>query len=367
MNFRLSPVCAAVLALILVVGPPGCRSEDPTTPSVRLPHVRVAHVVEVQARPRSRHLVLLQPGRRARLASRVGGQVVSIDVVDQQEVKAGETLVRFAKADARGGMLAAQASQTRIQAQIMDNLSELGRARSLAAQGAETARTVERLATERDTLSARLREAQAQMIRARDKSDATQIVAPFAGTVTRIDTELGEYAVPGVQILVVSQLDPLALEFTLTEDEAALHDAGGLRFAATVRDQNISTVLEWVSPEADQGTSSFPIRLVVPNPERSLRAGEAVDVEVIATAQKTQRALPATAIRYAGLESYALKLDGDKVAKVPVKVLDDAASLVTISGDLKTGDRVVRTGPVNLTDGDQVVVVEEPPDALAKR
>jgi multidrug efflux pump subunit AcrA (membrane-fusion protein) len=77
------------------------------------PHVRVEKVLEVSPRPKSRHLVLPQPARRARLSPRIGGQVLDLLVQVQQKVEAGDVLVRLAAGDSKGGLMTAKASISR--------------------------------------------------------------------------------------------------------------------------------------------------------------------------------------------------------------------------------------------------------------
>ncbi len=325
-----------------------------------LPHVRTAEVVEVSPRPKSRHLVLIQPARRARLSPRMGGQVLGLLVDEQDKVKTGDVLVRLAAQDSRGGLMSAKASISRIKEQLRDTERELKTARELVARGVETTRAVERLETNQATLKAQLREAKGTLVRAKDAVGASTLDAPFSGTITRIDTELGEYIGPGNVALVLSQLHPLAAEVPLSEAEVALHDKGGLGFALVVRERRLEPEIEWIAREADEGTSTFTARLLIPNEEGSLRAGESAEVEVNGPQRAPVKAVPMTAVRYSTGAAYVLRLAGDEVERVEVEVLDDAGDMVTIAGDIATGDRVVATGPNSLMPGDTVVVAGAP-------
>lgn len=355
------------LALALA-GMPACTAAESTAPEVApLPHVRAATVVDVVPEPKSRHLVLLSPARRARLAPRLGGQVVELAVTEQQEVVAGEILARLASADPKGALMAAKASSTRIQESLRDTERELAVAQALVKKGAETSRTVERLETELATLNAQLRETQGQVVRAKDALGATTLEAPFAGTITRIDTELGEYVSPQSVAMELAQLDPLAAEVPLSEAELRLHDEGGLTFALRVRDELRPARLEWVAREADAGTSTFTARLLLDNPDDGLRAGESAEVEVRGPRLEPLQAVPMTALRWSSGSAYVLRLQGDVVERVAVRVLEDAGDLVAVDGELALGDRVVASGPTALMPGEQVVVVDTPAPAVAKR
>lgn len=372
--------------------PLACKKPESTALADRpLPHVRSAEVRRVKPRPGSRHLVLLEPERRARLAPRMGGQVIDIAAREQQAVQAGMVLAKLAADDSRGNLMAAKATIARIGESIADNERELNTARQLQAKGVESDRAVERLATTERTLKAQLREAKGQLVRAKDKSSAATIDAPFDGTVTEVITELGEYLAPGSPAFVLAQLDPLALEIPLTEREIVAHDAGGLRFEVVIRGDVRPATLEWIASEAEAGTSTFPARVKIDNPGQTLRAGESATVKVYAEGTEPVLAVPMTAVRWAAKQSFVLRLTdansdsklgedpgeesenakegqhGAAVERVDITVLDDAGELVAIEGPVEPGDHIVTAGPTALVSGDEVVVVASPAETLAAR
>ncbi len=344
----------------------GCDKPESTRLDEQpLPHVRAESVVQVSPRPKSRHLVLLEPARRARLSPRMGGQVIDLLVDEQQSVTVGTVLVKLASQDSKGGLMTAKASISRIKEQLRDTERELKTARELVSRGIETTRAVERLQTQRATYQAQLGEAKGTLVRAKDAMGASTIEAPFSGVVTRIDTELGEYIGPGNVAMVLAQLHPLAAEVPLSEAELAMYDASGLRFTLVIRGERIDPQVEWIANEADAGTSTFTARLRVPNEQGSLRAGESAQVEVHGPQQAAVLAVPMTAVRWSAQMPYVLRLRDAEVERVDVAVLDDSDDLVTISGPVAVGDRVVAAGPISLMPGDEVVVVDAPSETLA--
>ena len=103
----------------------------------------------------------------------------------------------------------------------------------------------------------------------------------------------------------------------------------------------------------------------MPNPSARLRAGESAQVEVFGPERAPITAVPMTAVRWAADVSYVLRLQGTKVERVEVTVLDDSEELVTIAGPVAAGDRVVAAGPLSLMPGDEVVVVDAQAETLA--
>lgn len=261
--------------------------------------------------------------------------------------------------------MTARASIERIDESLRDNARELETARTLLAQGIETSRAVERLETTKATLQAQLREARGQLVRAKDKVGATELLAPFPGTILSVDTEVGEYVGPGQVAVVLAQLDPIALEVPLTQNEVSLHDSGGLSFRVRARGKLHEPKIDWIASEAVSGTNTFLARLELPNPDGVLRAGELVDVEIVGAAQGRVKAVPSTAVRWTADRAYVLVLEGDKVARVDIDVREDVGGQVVIEGGVSLGQKVVSTGPTALLPGDKVQVVDGPAETLA--
>ncbi len=359
-----SRLVRAALTVILTTGSlsvvacSGAADEDSALP---VPHIRAAQVVERAPSGQSRHLALLEPVRRARLAPRYGGQVTEILVDEEAEVQAGELLVKLAAGDAKAQVQSASGALAQARERVKDNARELKRSEQLVAKGAEAARGAEQRRSTNVELRGAKRQAQGQLAQAQDRVKASRLKAPFTGTVTRIETEVGEYADVRSPVMILADLSELAIEVKLSEREAALHDQDQLSFTALIRDQEVATKLDWISTEADEGTSTFTARLVIDNLDaetggRRFRAGESVEVFVTGKRGVPRPAVPTTAIRWAGPSSYVLRLDDDRVIQVPVNVLDDAGDLVTIDSELALGDWVVASGPLNLRSGDRVEV-----------
>lgn len=341
-------------------------------PEASIPVVRAAEVTRTRPRATTRHLVLLEPARRARLAARLGGQVKALAVAEQSRVATGDVLVELEAEASRGALVSARAAVSRIEAELADSGRELKSARSLEDRGVENRRSVERTETRRAALEAQLREARGNLIQAKDRADASQIVAPFGGVVTRIDTELGEYLQPGAVAAVVAELDPLVAELMLTEDEIAGLDRDTAGFSASIRGRPVPVELEWVAQEAEPGTSTFRARLRIANGDGGLRAGETADIEVrTGGAVAAALGVPATAVRWSSGQAYVLRVESTqgqpRVERVDVDVVDDAEALVIVRGELKEGQSVVSTGPFNLAPGDTVQVEARDPTSLAAR
>ncbi|PRQ03457.1 multidrug efflux system subunit MdtA [Enhygromyxa salina] len=360
------------LALALV----GCGGGDEgkAEAEARVARVRIAEVVEVVPEVSSRHLVLLEAWRRAQLSPRYGGQVAELLVEEQAEVAAGEVLVRLVDADARGSLMSANASRQSSQKRLADLERQLADARELFDSGAGTRREVERLETEVETTRASIRQASGQIIQSRDRKSANEITAPFAGVVTVLDAELGEYASPGAPLVTLSELERLAVEVPLSQLEMVIHARGKLEFEVLIRGVREDAELEWIAREADEGTNTFPARLRIDNRSQRLRAGEAVEVLVRGDEGEPEIVVPPTAIRWEAGQAYVLRATrvggGDEaeegreqLERVDVTVHQDVGGGVAVEGPLVPGARVVSSGPATLVDGDEAIMIPHAPRA----
>ncbi|MFO7567164.1 MAG: efflux RND transporter periplasmic adaptor subunit [Enhygromyxa sp.] len=350
---------------------PGCGGKPTQAVEERVPRVRIASVEQVVPWVESRHLILLVPWRRAALSPRYGGQIAELLIAEQAEVAKGDLLVRLVDADASGSLLSARASRTSAEARLADLERQLLDARALLQTGAGTRREVERLETELETTRASIRQAAGQVIQSRDRKAANTITAPFAGVITSLDAELGEYAAPGAALLTLSELDRLALEVPLSEHEMVLHEQRELEFEVRIRGQRVPATLEWIAREAELGSNTFPARLRIDNPDKRLRAGEAVEVRVRGERGQPVLTVPPTAVRWEGTAAYVLRASAtgsgeqarEQLERVEVTVHEDVDGRVAIEGPLTPGQRVVSSGPATLVDGDLAIAVPFAPDS----
>ncbi|MCA9698732.1 MAG: hypothetical protein KC431_14495, partial [Myxococcales bacterium] len=107
---------------------------------------------------------------------------------------------------------------------------------------------------------------------------------------------------------------------------------------------------------------------------------ETATVIVHGEAGKAVLAVPPTAIRWEGQQAYVLRATPDSkegdgkggeearvlLERVDVTVHEDVSGRVAVEGPIAAGDRVVRSGPQTLVDGDSVQAIEAPASPAAK-
>jgi RND family efflux transporter MFP subunit len=351
-----------MLAKLVVLGALcslSCSRADAYSRRDELPRVETAEVVLVAAVPPSRHVLALQPVRRSRLSPRYGGVISKLEFKAQERVTKGDVLVRFVGSEASARVATTQASLRVAQTELHGKRTEYERTQRLAKSGLVSEQDLEKIASEVQVLRAKVAEASAAIAQAKDLLDATELVAPYDGSVTEYFVQPGDYVEPPAPVLVFCDLEAFYVDVPLTEREAVLHDGKKLTMTTRIRGTKVPAELAWLSRSAGAGADRFVARLHIPDPDGRFRGGESAEVIVHPKREASSLAIPATALRWKQGESFVLRLSSsqDRLERVGIHVLGDFADRVTVEGKLAVGDRVVLGGPSSLAEGSRVEVL----------
>jgi membrane fusion protein (multidrug efflux system) len=283
----------------------------------------------------------------------LSGIVRSIEFESGRSVGAGQTLVRL-----ETGTEQAQLAQ----AQAQHDLAKLNleRGRQLVAKGVIAQAEYDRLDAE-----ARTSEAAVSTIRATIARKTVR--APFAGVLGIREISLGQHLNEGDAIVPLQSLDPLYVNFTLPQQDAADVHAGTLVHIAadTTTARNVSGKVTAVNSVIDEATRNVSVQATIPNPGLRLKPGMFVDVTVELGTHEHVIGLPASAINFApyGNSVYVVEtMKGPKgqsykgVSQRFVKTGRGRGDQVAILSGLKPGEEVVTSGVFKLRPGAAVMV-----------
>jgi membrane fusion protein (multidrug efflux system) len=135
----------------------------------------------------------------------------------------------------------------------------------------------------------------------------TVISAPFPGVVTATAVEEGELysapmaAGPGQSkgLVHIMQLDPLKLDLDI-DAQSVERIKRGMKVRLTVDQvpESIAVMgtVEWVNPQASAASRTFKVRLIVPNPSRTLRPGFFAEAHIILDQKQDVISVPRSAV-----------------------------------------------------------------------
>ncbi|MBV5271400.1 MAG: efflux RND transporter periplasmic adaptor subunit [Afipia sp.] len=291
----------------------------------------------------------------------VNGRVTEILFTPGARVKAGDPLLQIFDAPDQSD-LASYKAQTLAASLALD------RAKTLLAKSFGPQATVDQAQAAYDQANAAVAKTEAIISQKRIK-------APFDGELGVRLVELGQYLSAGTQIVSLTDLSQLYLNFTATEKDRAVLSVG-----QTVRivvdaypGRTFEGKITTIEPQISADTRNVRIQAMLANPDRILQPGMFASTTVELPPKPAVVTVPETSVDYT--------LYGDSVWLITeTKDADGKASLktdrtfvktgarvhgrVVIASGLKAGDKVVAVGQLKLQSGSAVAISSDPPPPI---
>jgi multidrug efflux system membrane fusion protein len=296
----------------------------------------------------------------------VDGRLDSVVFREGQEVKKGDLLAQIDPRPFLNKLHQAQAALARDQAQLRGRRQSLDRSLALQKEGLATQQQVDDARAAADQDAATLKVDQALIEGARLDVDYARITAPADGVtgVRLIDAGNVVRAGDPTGLVVIAQVDPIAVIFTLPQDDlpriAAAMAEGKIRVDARSRDGEKKLAegdLALVDNQINTTTSTIRLKATFPNHDKALWPNQFVKARLLLTTRKGARVVPASVIQRGPQGSFAYVIgEGDKVQVRPVEIETTEGDRVLIASGLEVGDRVVVEGQSQLKPGARVAV-----------
>ncbi|MGZ3419389.1 MAG: efflux RND transporter periplasmic adaptor subunit [Polyangiales bacterium] len=296
--------------------------------------------------------------------SQVDGRIDKILFTEGQAVKAGDLLVQIDPRPFAIQLQAANASLLRDKAILSNAKIVLARNENLLKQGVGSQQGVDDAKAEVAKDEAILAGDAAAIATAQLQLDFARIKSPINGVVGVRQVDVGNIVHPSdAGIVVITQVEPIAVFFTLPEDDlprinAAMADRK-LSVDAYSRDgsQKLATgELLLIDNKIDPATATIKLKAIFPNDKRTLWPNQFVKARLALSVKKGAIVVPATVVQRGPQGAYAYVVeDGDKVKLVQVEVELSQGELVVVSKGLSPGDRVVVDGQNQLRPGARIV------------
>ncbi|WP_373503405.1 efflux RND transporter periplasmic adaptor subunit [Aestuariivirga sp.] len=287
----------------------------------------------------------------------VGGIVKELNFESGQDVSKGTLLVKLDTATEEADIRSIQAEQA-------NNDKELKRREALADKGI-VART------ELDTLKTRERVLQATLDRRRAEVAQKFIYAPWDGRVGIKDIALGSYLAPGQKIVWLQKIDPIFVDFTVTEADYGRISMGQKITASFNAYPGESFAGKIVTTDARVSDSSrmITVRAEIANADKKLVPGMYANVLVDSGEPQQVVTVPQTAVTFslygdnvlvAALAKEQPKEEGAApvydIERRFVKTGSVRDGRISIENGLKPGDQVVTAGQNKIDQGSKVVI-----------
>jgi multidrug efflux system membrane fusion protein len=307
------------------------------------------------------------------LHTQVDGKLDSVAFKEGQLVHKGDFL---AQVDPRPYIIqlhTAEANLARDAAQAREGRVNLERYRTLRKENLIAQQQVDDTQALVDQYDATVRSDQVQIESARLNLDYAHITSPLDGVtgVRLIDPGNVVHAADTTGIVVLTQLDPMSIIFTLPEDDlpriAAKFQPGVLDVEAYSRDGVIKLgmgKLTLIDNEINQTTATIRLRAVFDNPKNALWPNEFVKARLLLTLQKDALVIPAAAIQRGPTGTFVYVVGGENTASTrPVEVDSLQGDTAIIAKGLSPGEQIVIDGQNQIRPGSKVS--SRPPEKSA--
>ncbi|MEW6643516.1 MAG: efflux RND transporter periplasmic adaptor subunit [Pseudomonadota bacterium] len=320
------------------------------------------------------------PVKSVDLVARVQGVLETIDYKDGTFVKQGATLFTIEPQTYKLKLEQAQAAQTGAQASLTQSEADYKRQSDLAAKQFASQATFEQSAATRDNARANLQQAEVNTKIADVNYGYTSVKAPFDGIVTAHLVSIGELvgAASPTQLATIVQLDPIYVNFTVSEQDVIRIHAGAVRQGLTSDDLQKIPVevglqtdsgyphvgkLDYAAPTLNQSTGTLAVRGLLPNPDRALLPGYFVRVRVPLTVTADTLLVPDVALGSDQGGRYVLIVNKDNIVEQrKVETGPAQGELRVIEKGLDPADRVVVSGLLRAIPGQTVDPVQKASD-----
>jgi membrane fusion protein, multidrug efflux system len=308
------------------------------------------------------------------IRSQVDGRLDKVLFTEGQAVKKGDVLMQI---DARPFVIAVhqvEAAIARDRAVLANAKVNLERFEELQKGGVGSPQQVADQRAEVAKDAAIVAGDNAQLENARLQLEWTKIVSPIDGVtgVRLVDPGNLVKANDATGLVVITQLDPIAVIFALPQDDlpriSEQMAKGKLVVEAMGRD-GVSKLgageLALVDNQINAATATIKLKAIFPNTDRKLWPNQFVKARLTLDTKKGALAVPSTVVQRGPTGTFAYVIgDGDVVAIRPVVVDLTQGDLSIIASGLKAGERVVSEGQGQLRPGSKVAP-KPPPSASA--
>jgi multidrug efflux system membrane fusion protein len=286
-----------------------------------------------------------------KVTARVDGQLDTVAFTEGETLKKGQLLAQIDPRPFKAALDQALAQRAKDEAQLANARRDMDRYMELAPQDLASKQTVD---TQRATVSvaeATLKGDDATIENARTQLSYTTIAAPINGRtgIRQVDPGNIVHATDTSGIVVMTQLQPISVMFTLPEDEVPQMTQalarGPVSVVALARDNG--TVLDTgtvalLDNQIDQTTGTIRVKATFPNARQQLWPGEFVSARVLVNMHHQALTIPAAALQRGpdGMFAYVIAANSTvSVRALKVTLLDE--NTVIVDSGLTANERVV--------------------------
>jgi membrane fusion protein, multidrug efflux system len=301
--------------------------------------------------------------------AQIQGQIVSINFTEGQTVHTGDLLAQIDPRPYQATIEQFTGNLERDQAQLKNAVANLIRYTTLGDKGWATPQLIETQKAQVGQLQAAIKSDRALIDAANVQLSFTRLTSPIDGTVGIRQIDVGNIISPSTTngLVVVTQIDPISLIFTLPEtslpkiQQQEEKNKAPLSVLAYSQDDTVKLdqgVLALVNNEILQTTGSIQLKANFSNKSHELWPGQLVDARLLLDTRPDGLTVPAAVVQQGPNGPYAYVVNPDSTVAIrSIKVAQISDGQALIDSGLKADEQVVIDGQYKLQPGTHVAIL----------
>src|SRR6266849_6771146 len=297
--------------------------------------------------------------------SRVDGQITKINFQEGQFVHQGESLLEIDARPYQVQLEQAEGQLAKDQAQLRDVQVNYERYQLLYKEGVIPKQQLDTQGAQVAQFEGSIKADQGTIDSAKLQLVYSHVIAPISGRIGLRLVDIGNivHATDTNGLLVITQLQPIAVIFSLPQDQlpqVATKLRNGEQLVVDAFDRDDTTKIEsgkllTIDNQIDTTTGTYKLKAVFNNDRNLLFPNQFVNVHLLADVKKNLVIVPASAIQRGPQGTYVYVVQSGNTAKIQtVTIAQTTADKVGLSAGVNPGDSVVVDGQDKLQDGSKI-------------
>jgi RND family efflux transporter MFP subunit len=325
--------------------------------------------------------------RKAAVASKVTGRLVSLMVEEGSRVKEGQVIARLENEDAvaardqaEANLRVAQANLNGAQAELEEASRTFHRDEQLVAKGVISRSQYEtsearflRVQASVAAAEAAVKAGTAALQAAHVALEYTLIKAPFDAVVLTKNADVGDIITPlgaaanaKAAVVTIADLTSLQVEADVSETNLSLVKVGqpcDIQLDA-LPDFRFRGVVHAIVPTVDRAKATIMVKVRFLDQDPRVLPEMRAKVAFLSRALKPDEEKPRTAVIRAAIidrggRKTVFLIQEKRTVETPVTIGNQFGEMVEVLGGVKAGDRVVSNPPKRLKDGSRIKITEK--------